>query len=42
MAAGAGKQRLYVLPDKGVVVVRQGDSRKFDDEKVLNALFSRR
>ncbi|MDF1861976.1 MAG: serine hydrolase [Verrucomicrobiales bacterium] len=42
MAAGAGKQRLYVLPDKGVVVVRQGDSRKFEDAKVLNALFSRR
>lgn len=40
MAAGAGKQRLYVLPEKGVVVVRQGDSRKFDDARILKALFS--
>ncbi|MDA7921554.1 beta-lactamase family protein [Verrucomicrobiales bacterium] len=40
MAAGAGKQRLYILPQKGIVVVRQGESRKFDDGQFLNALFS--
>lgn len=41
MAAGAGKQRLYVLPAAGVVVVRQGESRKFDDGAFLEALFGK-
>lgn len=39
MAAGAGKQRLYILPEKGIVIVRQGESQKFSDEQFLNALF---
>ena len=38
MAAGAGKQRLYVLPAVELVVVRQGESRKFDDRVLLNKL----
>ena len=40
MAAGAGKQRLFVLPAAGVVVVRQGESRKdFEDIEMLDRLF---
>ena len=40
MAAGAGKQRLYVLPAAGVVVVRQGESKKdFEDSEMLDRLF---
>ncbi|MEM9016012.1 MAG: serine hydrolase, partial [Verrucomicrobiota bacterium] len=39
MAAGAGKQRLYVLPQPGIVVVRQGESRKFEDGHLLDLLF---
>lgn len=42
MAAGAGKQRLYVLPEKKVVVVRQGESRKFEDARFLAELFSKK
>jgi CubicO group peptidase (beta-lactamase class C family) len=39
MAAGAGKQRLYVLPAAGAVVVRQGESKKdFEDIKMLDRL----
>lgn len=38
MAAGAGKQRLYILPAVGLVVVRQGESRKFDDRVLLEKL----
>lgn len=41
MAAGAGKQRLYVLPEKQMVIVRQGESRKFEDARLLTALFSK-
>ena len=41
MAAGAGKQRLYVLPAAGAVVVRQGESKKdFDDIKMLDRLLN--
>ena len=38
MAAGAGKQRLYVLPEKGIVVARQGESVRFENEKFLGLL----
>ena len=41
MAAGAGKQRLFVLPEAGVVVVRHGESKRFDNEVFLKALFSK-
>ncbi|MEM1441357.1 MAG: serine hydrolase [Verrucomicrobiota bacterium] len=40
MAAGAGKQRLIVLPEANVVVVRQGESRQFDNSEFLGKLFS--
>lgn len=40
MAAGAGKQRLFVLPAAELVVVRQGESRNFDNLEFLEALFS--
>ena len=40
MAAGAGKQRLFVLPAADLVVVRQGESRNFDNLEFLEALFS--
>jgi CubicO group peptidase (beta-lactamase class C family) len=35
MAAGAGKQRLYVIPSLDLVVVRQGRQSQFDDEEFL-------
>ena len=41
MAAGAGKQRLYVIPSLKMVVVRQGDiraGRSFHDDEFLNRL----
>jgi len=39
MAAGKGKQRLYVLPKLKMVIVRQGDSgRAFQNEGFLGAL----
>jgi CubicO group peptidase (beta-lactamase class C family) len=41
MAAGAGKQRLYVIPSQKLVVVRQGDlraSRSFSDAEFLDRL----
>ena len=38
MAAGAGKQRLYVLPTVDLVVVRQGESRQFEDTVLLKKL----
>ncbi len=40
MAAGAGKQRLYLLPRQGLVIVRQGESRKFEDRELLERLLS--
>ncbi len=39
MAAGKGKQRLYVIPKTGVVVVRQGESTVFEDLEMLDLLF---
>jgi CubicO group peptidase (beta-lactamase class C family) len=41
MAAGAGKQRLYVTPSLKLVIVRQGEflgSRRFSDAKFLELL----
>lgn len=38
MAAGAGKQRLYVIPSLDLVVVRQGRQSRFDDEEFLKRL----
>jgi CubicO group peptidase (beta-lactamase class C family) len=42
MAAGAGKQRLFVLPAVEMVVVRQGETlgRGFDNTKFLGQLLS--
>lgn len=43
MAAGAGKQRLFVLPILDLVVVRQGETkgRAFDNAKFLGLLLGR-
>jgi len=41
MAAGAGKQRLYIIPSRGLVVVRMGPvrgGRQFTDLAFLRAL----
>jgi CubicO group peptidase (beta-lactamase class C family) len=39
MAAGAGKQRLYVIPSLELVIVRQGESDgKFSDDEFLQRL----
>jgi len=41
LAAGAGKQRLYVIPSQKLVIVRQGDltaSRSFSDAAFLDRL----
>lgn len=35
MAAGKGKQRLYIIPQKNLIVVRQGESTRFDDLELL-------
>lgn len=40
VAAGAGKQRLYVIPSLDLVVVRQGRQSRFDDEQFLNLLIN--
>jgi len=45
MAAGAGKQRLYVIPSLKLVIVRQGaflGSRSFSDAKFLELLLRRK
>jgi CubicO group peptidase (beta-lactamase class C family) len=45
MAAGAGKQRLYILPSRKLVIVRLGpiaSGRDFDDVAFLTALFAAR
>jgi CubicO group peptidase (beta-lactamase class C family) len=38
MAAGAGKQRLYIIPSLDLVVVRQGQMSHFDDREFLRRL----
>ena len=40
MAAGAGKQKLYILPEKEMVIVRFGETKgqNFKDEVFLNRL----
>lgn len=38
MAAGAGNQRLYVIPSKDLVVVRQGNFGEYDDREFLGRL----
>ena len=38
VAAGAGKQRLYVIPSKKMVIVRQGRASRFRDRDFLNRL----
>ena len=40
MAAGAGDQRLYVVPSLGLVVLRFGDDEDFEDRDFLTRLFS--
>ncbi|MDA1049369.1 MAG: hypothetical protein O3C40_02675 [Planctomycetota bacterium] len=42
-ACGAGKQRLYVIPSRKLVVVRQGGlSQGFSDIEFLSLLLQRR
>jgi len=38
VAAGAGKQRLYIIPFRNLVVVRQGRQSRFEDHKFMNRL----
>lgn len=38
LAAGAGKQRLYIIPSEGMVIVRQGRLSRFDDREFLSRL----
>lgn len=38
MAAGAGNQRLYIIPSLDLVVVRQGQFGKWDDREFLSRL----
>jgi CubicO group peptidase (beta-lactamase class C family) len=38
MAAGAGNQRLYIIPSKDLVIVRFGNFGKFDDREFLGRL----
>ncbi|NOT46867.1 MAG: serine hydrolase [Acidobacteria bacterium] len=40
MAAGAGKQRLYIIPSQDLVVVRQGRMSQFDDRDFLRRLLT--
>jgi CubicO group peptidase (beta-lactamase class C family) len=39
MAAGAGNQRLYIIPSLNLVVVRQGERALFKDDEFLARLF---
>ena len=39
MAAGAGDQRLYVIPSRGLVVARFGEEERFEDRAFLTRLF---
>jgi hypothetical protein len=36
MAAGAGKQRLYVIPSLDLIIVQQGRQSRFDDREFLS------
>lgn len=38
LAAGAGKQRLYIIPSQDLIVVRQGRQARFDDAEFLKRL----
>lgn len=38
MAAGAGNQRLYIIPSKDLVIVRQGNFGEYDDREFLGRL----
>ncbi len=38
MAAGAGKQKLYVIPSMDLVIVRQGQQSRFEDSEFLQRL----
>ena len=38
MAAGAGNQRLYIIPSKDLVIVRQASFGQFDDREFLGRL----
>lgn len=42
MAAGAGKQRLYIIPSRDLVIVRQGEGGPFDDAQFLARLLDGR
>jgi CubicO group peptidase (beta-lactamase class C family) len=39
MAAGAGGNRLYVIPSQRVLIIRLGDSDRFSDARFLGLLF---
>ena len=41
MAAGAANQRLYIVPSRRTVVVRQGRQAEFSDAELLDRLFGR-
>jgi CubicO group peptidase (beta-lactamase class C family) len=38
MAAGAGKQRLYIIPSRNLMIVRLGTQSRFDDREFLARL----
>jgi CubicO group peptidase (beta-lactamase class C family) len=40
LAAGAGKQRLYIIPSLDLIIVRQGRQSRFDDVEFLKRLLS--
>ena len=42
MAAGAGGNRLYVIPSRHMLIVRLGDSNRFSDARFLGLLFEGR
>jgi len=42
MAAGAGKQRLYIIDELGLVVVRQGKASNYLDREFLELLLGKR
>ena len=39
MAAGAGDQRLFVVPSNGLVIVRFGENEEFEDRELLDCLY---